>query len=165
VTSAPAAPSAPGGAGEPRIAPPSEEDLLLAFLAQHDAGCPACGYSLLGAVSARCPECGCVARLALRPGRHSAWAFVAGLLPLAMGAGFGLLLLLWLGTVGFVSRATWGHDEWVFLTYGAGHLPPLLAWLALRRRVEAMRPTRGALLAGLVWGVCAGAFAALCASI
>ncbi|MGE4198756.1 MAG: hypothetical protein AB7G11_16735, partial [Phycisphaerales bacterium] len=53
----------------PPTAPPAPRDLLVSFLAQHDAPCPRCGYCLRGVESRTCPECG--ESLALQLSRRS----------------------------------------------------------------------------------------------
>jgi hypothetical protein len=38
--------------------PPTDAELLRAFLSDRDAACPVCGYNLRGVSEGRCPECG-----------------------------------------------------------------------------------------------------------
>lgn len=71
----------------------SDDGPLIAFLAERDQPCPACGYNLRGLRSARCPECD--SHLALRVGeaRRREGAFIAGLTGCSAGLGFCLLVL------------------------------------------------------------------------
>lgn len=76
-------------------APNDADDLLLRFVSDRDAACPACGYSLRGLTTARCPEC--AGKLFLSVGSENLalgpWFVVV--LSLAMALGFD-------GVVGFV---------------------------------------------------------------
>src|SRR5690349_9822829 len=61
-------------------------DFLTAYLAAHDANCPACGYSLRNLKRGVCPECGeaLTLRVGLVEPRMGLW--IAGLVGLAAGA-------------------------------------------------------------------------------
>ncbi len=52
-----------------RVVAAQRDVLLRAYLEQHEAACPTCGYSLRGCVTEVCPECGAGLALALAPRR------------------------------------------------------------------------------------------------
>lgn len=51
--------------------------MLRQFLAERDARCPSCGYSLRAGQSHQCPECGTALELVLRARPVTAWWHVA----------------------------------------------------------------------------------------
>lgn len=99
--------------------PPEADPMLRSFLAERDAPCPSCGYNLRGLTGSFCPECdqALVLRVGLVEPRLAGW--VAGLVGLAMGAGFsGLLVIYWLTVIVQRGRAI-RTDEFILVT-GAG---------------------------------------------
>jgi len=69
---------------------------LREFLATRDAACPSCGYNLRGLVGGMCPECNqeIALRIALVDPRVG--LFLVGVVGWALGAGFSILLLVYL---------------------------------------------------------------------
>ena len=65
-----------------------EHEPTIAYLAEHDAQCPACAHSLRGIASPRCPECGYELRLILQPRNANAAAW--GWAMASAGAAIGL---------------------------------------------------------------------------
>ncbi len=76
---------------------PDEHDLaaLRAFLAERDSACPSCGYNLRGLQSPACPECNQALKLQVGLAEPRLGHFIAGLVGLAMGFGFCLIVGLW----------------------------------------------------------------------
>lgn len=121
-----------------RPAPPPT--LLQQYLAEQDVPCPACGYNLRGLTSAACPECN--SDLLLRVGlvEPRLGAYVTGLVGWSMGAGFNLLLIVYLIVV-LIIEWDWGPPLHPFLTHhvvaGAAQLAGLAAWIFfLGRRIR-----------------------------
>ena len=73
------------------------DDVLRMHLAGRDEECPGCGYNLRDLTGTRCPECnqGLVIRVGLAEARM-AW-FVTGVVGIAMGMGFCLMVTIWAG--------------------------------------------------------------------
>ncbi|MEO0586103.1 MAG: hypothetical protein AAF078_00525 [Planctomycetota bacterium] len=73
---------------------PDEAEMLKMFVAERDVLCPNCGFFLRAVTSPTCPECG--QALALRVGlaEPKLFLWLAGLIPLAMTMGFGVVVLL-----------------------------------------------------------------------
>lgn len=69
---------------------------LAAYLADRDEACPSCGYNLRGLTSDRCPECmtELVLRVAMAEPRLG--LFLSTVVAWSLGAGFSLLLLVYL---------------------------------------------------------------------
>lgn len=69
---------------------------LAAYLAERDEACPSCGYNLRGLASDRCPECmtELVLRVAMAEPRLG--LFLSTVVAWSLGAGFSLLLLVYL---------------------------------------------------------------------
>lgn len=74
--------------------PEQESELLIAFLATHNAVCPLCGYELHLLRSPRCPECGRELRLTVGMVQPYLSAWIALLTVAAASAGFGLFCIL-----------------------------------------------------------------------
>jgi hypothetical protein len=80
------------------VVPPegvNREAFTLAFLADHEGDCPACGYNVHALIQPRCPECGRpleVQVVSAIGGVSAAW--VTALIVEAVAAGIGLLVLL-----------------------------------------------------------------------
>jgi hypothetical protein len=70
-----------------------DAELLRGFLEERNLPCPACGYSLRGCTSSKCPECGTALELALRARPIPAW-WHAGVIGLALAVMMLALLLL-----------------------------------------------------------------------
>lgn len=120
---------------------PEADSVFLAYLADRDVECPACGYNLRGLRTARCPECGEHLRLRLAPAEPRQGACIAGLVGLAMGAGFsGLLLLYFL--IMTMSVGMPPQPFWKFIAVMAGGLllqgGLLLWWIQSWRRIRRM---------------------------
>lgn len=66
----------------------SHRDLLKQFLANHDAGCPVCGYNLRGLQTGACPECSKRIELCVRAPDSHLNMYVATLVASAVTFGF-----------------------------------------------------------------------------
>ena len=121
---------------------PDEHDLaaLRAFLAERDSACPSCGYNLRGLQSPACPECNQSLKLQVGLAEPRLGHFIAGLVGLAMGFGFCLIVGAW-GLFEAPQAA-------MLVPLGAGVIvlgPALLIWVRwrgkLRRATDAARTT------------------------
>lgn len=81
----------PSGPDEPEA---GQQDLLLAFLAEHDAPCPACGYNLRQLSRPVCPECGLSLKLSVGSDEPFKRAWAIALTLNAMIAGVGALCIV-----------------------------------------------------------------------
>lgn len=135
---------------------PDEQDLasLRAFLAERDAACPSCGYNLRGLPSPACPECNQALRLQVGLVEPRLGHFIAGLVGLAMGFGFCLIVGSW--GIAEAPRAV----MLLPLAIGVAVLgPSLLLWIRARAKFRrASRTSRTTLViaayvvpAMLVW--------------
>jgi len=70
--------------------------ILKLFLEDRDQPCPQCGYNLRDLAGNKCPECGEEIVLRLHFAEPKQAAALAGLIALAAGVGFNVLLLLFL---------------------------------------------------------------------
>jgi hypothetical protein len=121
----------------PHEASADPHDHLRAFVAGRDVPCPSCNYNLRDLTDSRCPECG--QRLELRVGlsepRLGLW--IAGVVGLAAGAGFNLLLLVYVGLEVLQPPKRMGGILGTFvMVNGAGLLimgASLACWLYFRR--------------------------------
>ena len=78
----------------------TDDQFLLAYLREHDAACPACGYNLRMLGAPRCPECGRGLRLGLSLAFPPLAGWLAVAIPVLLSAGVGLLLALMLAAHG-----------------------------------------------------------------
>lgn len=131
-----------------------EEAEALAYLAAHDAPCPACGYNLRSINRMICPECGTPVTWPLivpaEPVRRP--------IPLALGwippaAVFAATFLP--AAAGVMGMA---RPKWVVL--GAAAMVHLVAWIALHKRIQRMAPELAMSLIAAVWVVWPGILAA-----
>jgi Mn2+/Fe2+ NRAMP family transporter len=121
---------------EQEILPPVGVDLetfTLAYLACHEAECPACGYNVHKLTEARCPECGkrlAVQVVAAIGGLSTPW--LVAMVALGLTAGIGLLFA---ATAVKQSLPSWQHEPWlVFLIiYFMCNVPFPILLLILRR--------------------------------
>ncbi len=105
------------------------DNFMLAYLAQHEAQCPACGYNVHALTSPRCPECGrgLTLRVVGAVGFNKVW--ICLLIPLAIAAGIGLLVAVVLTHESMPSELSLK----IVLEYFLANIPlPVLA-LFLRR--------------------------------
>jgi hypothetical protein len=61
---------------------------LLAYLAEHDAACPVCGYGIRGLSWALCPECGSELRLGVASPRLVPGPWLLAVVSFALALGF-----------------------------------------------------------------------------
>jgi hypothetical protein len=66
--------------------------MLLAFLRDHDAPCPICGYNLRGVTLSVCPECECPIELGVSSSSSYLGAWLLALLAFAMPLSFDLII-------------------------------------------------------------------------
>ena len=69
---------------------------VVQFLAQNDAACPTCGYSLRGCSQPCCPECGDEIRLSLHAGSSDVLVTALRYVLLAIGTRSLLVLAYWI---------------------------------------------------------------------
>jgi len=110
---------------DPALQPFSNQQMLLAFLAEQDASCPACGYNLRQLTRPSCPECGL--SLVLSVGSHEpfrrAWAITLCLT--GMVAGIGMMFSLLVMAEG-VPRIYDLHAIWLYGPIASIPLPFIL---------------------------------------
>ncbi len=78
---------------EPQVAAPDESGLI-GWLAEHEAPCPSCGYSLRGLTTPACPECAAPLRLGVSVHDPRPIPWVVAIVSLAMGLGFDAVVAL-----------------------------------------------------------------------
>ncbi|MBO6740095.1 MAG: hypothetical protein JJ916_09565 [Phycisphaerales bacterium] len=79
--------------GEPdRLHRDPSPQMLLAFLRDHDAPCPICGYNLRGVTLSVCPECECPIELGVSSSSSYLGAWLLALLAFAMPLSFDLIV-------------------------------------------------------------------------
>lgn len=111
---------------------------LVEYLSHRDEACPSCGYNLRGLKTDRCPECHELLRLRVGLAEPKLGTFIAGLVGLAAGAGFSILLV----GFGLFMVATRNHNanmpKFFGITGGGFVVEGLLAlaWVRQRRRVS-----------------------------
>ena len=69
---------------------PTDEQLLITYLQQHDTKCPGCKYNLRGIKAAQCPECGRDLALHITAAEPSQGPWLVMLVSLAVGSGLGV---------------------------------------------------------------------------
>ena len=88
--------------GDNRQAAPSDRDLLMRYLREHQARCPGCRGDLARMWLTRCPTCGQSLRLCLQAAEPHLRAWTTLTAALALSAGVGLFVLLVLFSFGGV---------------------------------------------------------------
>jgi hypothetical protein len=114
----------------PAPSPADPDAFTLAFLAENEAECPACGYNVHALREARCPECGRSLRVMVvtaQGGFSAAWIVL--MLAASLAAGVGLLVAA--VTVRASLPSQW-HFKLVLIYFMLNIPLPLLA-LVLRR--------------------------------
>ena len=144
----------------------ADHTMLLEFLADRDAACPACSYNLRGLTQPVCPECGkkIELRVGLAEGMSGSWitALVSSLLPAGIGLPFNVLLMI---SILFNPYVTVGDlfsepEAWPFIAlalYTMMCIPVSVLLLVFRRRFLRFRSqVQGSIAASLVLiGICA----------
>jgi hypothetical protein len=133
-----------GKAAEPPVGV-DREAFTLAYLAAHEAECPACGYNVHRLTRARCPECGRpleVRVVAAVGGYSAAWIFLMA--AAAFAGGVGVLMCVLVARFG----SPYGFKVAIPITYFIGNIPlPFLALSFRKRLVRVSRPIQWALAA------------------
>ena len=140
--------------------------MLLAFLADRDAACPACNYNLRGLTQPVCPECGkkIELRIGLAEGMSGSWitALVSSLLPAGIGLPFNILLMIAVisdpyFTVDELFREPEALPFLALALYTLLCIPASVLLLVFRRRfLRLQSQTQSSIAATLVFiGVCA----------
>lgn len=81
--------------------------MLCAYLADHDAPCPICGYNLRGVTLGVCPECECPIELGVSSSSSFLGAWLLALLAFAMPLSFDLLV----GLMMIISTVMTGFED------------------------------------------------------
>ncbi len=107
--------------------------ILNDVLDRMSADCPVCRYELRGLTGSLCPECGSELRITIGLVEPRQAAYVTGIVGLASGAGFSLLILMWVGWS--ISQRNGGPDLRDIVILGIQaiiEIPLLFAWIRLR---------------------------------
>ena len=132
--------------------------MLRAFLAEHDAPCPICGYNLRGVTLDICPECECPIELGVSSSSSFLGAWLLALLAFAMPLSFGMLI----GAMMIVSSVMSGGDvpEAVFLMIALSTLTLTsvgMLWVLVARKRDWLRMARRRQWR-IAWGMLLGVF-------
>ena len=112
---------------------------LRAYLADHDTPCPNCGYNLRHLTGDACPECGQLVTLGVHLVEPRLGVFIAGLIGLAMSAGFSTLFLVLVGLVSLTAGHAPPQRIVLFFTIGAVlSLGLLVVWIRRRRWLRSL---------------------------
>jgi len=137
-------------------APSTVDPLLVALLDRDAASCPVCAYSLKGLRSDRCPECGERLGVGIRAENPRLGWWVCGLLGLASGMGFFVVVhgfIVWV-----LVQEGWDDDvveAWPLFLGLVVHALGLALWIRLGRRIRRARTGVRACLAIVMWAVSA----------
>jgi hypothetical protein len=137
----------------------NDEEMLLAFVHERDAECPACGYNVRSLVSPRCPECGRELRLTIGTLEPYLKPWITLVVVLCAAAGLGLFCFLMLLKDGW-PRLGNGRQlgfNMAFLFHMLTMPIAVLAVLTRRRFMRLSRTTQWRLTT-LVAIVCGGMF-------
>lgn len=132
--------------------------MLCAYLADHDAPCPICGYNLRGVTLGVCPECECPIELGVSSSSSFLGAWLLALLAFAMPLSFDLLVGLMM-TVGVVMSGG-ENAEGVFLMVSLVTLTMVcvgMLWVLVARKRDWLRMSRRKQWR-LAWMMFAGVF-------
>lgn len=122
----------------------SSVELLHAYLQEHDAPCPLCGYNLRGVTLLSCPECDAPIELCVGSSQLQLGAWLFAMLSFAMALGFDLVIAMLIVVPIIMTRGEDGAILFLgaaLVTLGlgsAGMLWVLIAkkrvWLGMPRR-------------------------------
>lgn len=124
----------------------SSGELLREFLQDRDEPCPGCGYNLRGLQGAQCPECRQGIELGVRGPEKSFFAYVAGILPLAIGVGlFGFAML--------ISRPAPMSLRWIIFALFMSSLTFFVLLIVQTRSFLRLRAGTQSIIVLLLWAV------------
>jgi hypothetical protein len=131
----------------------SADEHLLRFVAGRDVECPGCQYNVRDLKITRCPECGDELELSLRLAEPRQGSLIAGLVGLAAGAGFGGLLLVYIGIILFLSGRGGPPNDFFGITCTGFvvHAIGLGIWIKNWRNIRRARPRTRTFLVALCW--------------
>ncbi len=119
--------------------------LLPTYLATRDEPCPSCGYNLRALKTDRCPECNQQLVLCVGLAEPRMAAFITGLVGLAMGFGFCVILVVFFVIEGLTSKYSDGLRWEVFGPMVIGSVvlgATLWCWLRWRGAICRASATR-----------------------
>jgi hypothetical protein len=133
---------------------PESPAMFFEWLEQAPRACPNCRYSLSGLKQPVCPECGVQLVLAVRPADARTGAFLAGMIGLSMGLGFGGIMGLLMSIFSlFGMRA--GPDPATFYLVSFGGATAfgiaIFIWHRQRRVLRALSRGKRAAVAVFMW--------------
>lgn len=73
-----------------------DNEALVDWLKRHDESCPACAYSLVGLLEARCPECGAPLELAVASPNSNPGPWALAAISFALALGFDAVVTIFL---------------------------------------------------------------------
>jgi len=139
----------------------TQDEQVVAFLADQDARCPVCDYGLRGVPSPVCPECACPLSLEIASRNQTLGPWLFAIVAYAIGLGFnGVTAALLAAT--FISSPPSGFNAEYFFLIGFGLAAAIFAglvFLTIKRRVRWLRAPRPAQWrrAGTIFAVVVGA--------
>lgn len=143
---------------EERLPRDPPREMLRAFLADHDAPCPVCGYNLRGVTLGVCPECESPIELGVSSSSSQQSAWLMALLVFAMPLSFDILIGV-LMTVGVVMSAG-ENAEGVFLMVSLVTLSMVcigMLWVLIARKRDWLCMPRRKQWS-IAWGLLVGVF-------
>jgi hypothetical protein len=111
--------------------PARSDEMLLAFVREHDAFCPVCKYNLRGLTVARCPECGRALQLTVGAVEPFLAAWITGAIGAFGSSGIAVLLVTF-GLWRSPHFLRWG--QYVAFYSFVSSIPIALGLLVFRRR-------------------------------
>lgn len=95
------------------VSPPMADELLVRFLAAHDAPCPVCRYNLRGLTVDACPECSAPLRLEIASPNLHIGPFVLAIVSFSLGAGFDLVVALIFSVMALIFAQPAAAASWI----------------------------------------------------
>ncbi len=115
------------------------QEMLFEWLGQESRACPNCRYSLSGLKQPVCPECGVQLVLAVRPAEARMGAFLAGMIGLSIGLGFGGVMGLLMSVFSLFGMPAGPDPAMFYLVSFGGAIAFAVAMFMWHRRRRSLR--------------------------